>query len=129
MRNFLRKILIGGSIFSLGLALAGGVTGLISAPVAADTYQGNIIDAETDDGDGIYFILDVIVNILVYGVGVAGIIGLVICGIQYMTSQGDVAKMKQVKIRIVEIVIGLVLYAFLYALLNWLIPGGLTTIF
>ena len=128
MRNFLRKILIGGSIFSLGLALAGGVTGLISAPVVAD-YQGNIIDAETDDGDGIYFILDVIVNILVYGVGVAGIIGLVICGIQYMTSQGDVAKMKQAKIRIVEIVIGLVLYAFLYALLNWLIPGGLTTIF
>lgn len=130
--QFWRKLLAGSGVLALGLALAGGALGVSTAPVAAETYQGNIIqDYDTDDteGQGVFLILNIILTVLTFGVATAGVLGLVICGIQYMTSQGDTAKMKTAKTRIIEIVIGLVAYALLYVVLNWLIPGGIGSIF
>lgn len=130
--QFWRKLLAGSGVLALSLALAGGALGVSTAPVAAETYQGNIIqDYDTDDteGQGVFLILNIILTVLTFGVATAGVLGLVICGIQYMTSQGDTAKMKTAKTRIIEIVIGLVAYALLYVVLNWLIPGGIGSIF
>ena len=114
------------------LSLLGGVLGFTAAPVAADLYDGNIITGyDTDDssGDGIYLILNIILTVLTFGVATAGILGLVITGVMYMTSQGDPERMRTAKLRIVEIVLGLIAYALIYAGLNWIIPSGLTTIF
>ena len=73
----------------------------------------------------IWGILALVIQILTYGIAAAGILGLVISGIQYMTASGDAAKMTKAKNRIVQVVIGLVAYGLMWALLNWLIPGGL----
>ena len=133
MRTILNKLLLGGSCLAVVLSLLGGVLGLTAAPVAAADYQGNIItdynSSTDDDGQGIYLILNIILTVLTFGVATAGILGLVITGVMYMTSQGDTAKMATAKKRIAEIVLGLVAYALIYVVLNWLIPGGLTTIF
>jgi hypothetical protein len=80
---------------------------------------------EKSNGQGIYQILAMVVTILTYGVGTLGVVGLVITGIQYMTSSGDVSRQTKAKKRIIEIVIGLVAYALAWSLLNWLLPGGL----
>lgn len=146
IRKFLRQFLLLGGVATMSLALAGGVAvSPLSTPVFADEetegdsssttskYEGNIItdyDPSADtDGQGIFLILNIILTVLTFAVATAGVIGLVISGIMYMTSQGDPGRMKVAKTRIIEIVIGLIAYALLYVALNWLIPGGIGTIF
>lgn len=71
-------------------------------------------------------ILKLVLNILVYGLGAAAVLGVIIAGIQYMTARDDVAQVAKAKKRLIEIVIGLVAWALMFTVLNWLIPGGLT---
>lgn len=71
-------------------------------------------------------ILKLLLNILVYGMGAAAVFGVVIVGIQYMTARDDVAQVAKAKKRLIEIVIGLVAWALMYMVLNWLVPGGIT---
>lgn len=90
-----------------------------------------IVAAEVDTsilpGDmDINGILRLVLNILVYGLGAAAVLGVIIAGIQYMTARDDVAQVAKAKKRLIEIVIGLVAWALMFTVLNWLIPGGLT---
>lgn len=80
---------------------------------------------DAKDGDGISYILNVALTILTFGVGTAGTIGIVISGIQYMTARDNEQQMAAAKKRIIDIVIGLVVYAVAWAALSWLIPGGI----
>ncbi len=74
------------------------------------------------DIDGI---LKLILNILVYGIGVAAVVGVVVAGIMYLTARDSEAQVAAAKKRLYEVVIGLVLWVAMWSLLNWLIPGGL----
>ncbi len=65
------------------------------------------------------------INFLAAFVGVAVTISIVIGGIQYGSSGGDPQAVTAAKNRIRNSVIALVTFVFLYALLNFLIPGGL----
>ena len=76
--------------------------------------------------NGIDGLLKLILNILVYGLGAAAILGVIIVGIQYMTSRDNEQQATQAKKRLYEIIIGLVAWAAMFAVLNWLIPGGLS---
>lgn len=71
-------------------------------------------------------ILKLVLNILVYGLGAAAVLGVIIAGIQYMTARDDVAQVAKAKKRLIEIVIGLVAWALMFTVLNWLIPGGIS---
>ncbi len=66
-----------------------------------------------------------LINFLAALVGVAVTISLVIGGIQYGSSAGDPQKVTAAKNRIRNAIIALVTFIFLYALLNFLVPGGL----
>ena len=75
------------------------------------------------DGQGrIECLIDIVVNVFTAGIGILGVTGIIIVGIQYLTAGGDEAKMTKAKRRMYEIVIGLVLYMLGYALLKWLLP-------
>lgn len=58
-------------------------------------------------------------------VGVAVAIGIIVGGIQYSSSAGDPQKAAAAKGHIQNALIALVIFFVLYALLSWLIPGGL----
>ena len=74
-----------------------------------------------DDGEkGVENVLNLILDILTYGVSIAAIIGISISGITYLTAKGNEQQTIKAKRRIYEIVIGLVVYAALYALLKFL---------
>ena len=94
------------------------------------TYDGSVStiffgDIQDDgEGCGVYMILNLILDILTYGIGIAAIIGISISGIMYLTSKGNEANTTKAKRRIYEIVIGLAAYAVLYVALNFLLPGG-----
>lgn len=93
----------------------------------AETVDTNIIGGggvEVSDGQGIYAILRLIVTILTYGLGVAATIGVVIAGVMYLTAKDSPDKVAAAKKRLIEVVLGLVAWAMMAAVLNWLIPGG-----
>ncbi|MBR3256874.1 hypothetical protein IKG02_01115 [Candidatus Saccharibacteria bacterium] len=94
---------------------AGVETSLINCDVAEDDKEGG----------GIFYILSIVLNILTFGVGAAGVLGIVISGVQYMSASGNEVQMTKAKNRIVQVVIGLVAYGLFWAVLEWLIPGGI----
>ena len=57
--------------------------------------------------------------------GIAGTLGIVIAGITYMTAKDDVAQLTKAKNRLIQIIIGLAIYAVMWAFLQWLLPGGI----
>lgn len=65
------------------------------------------------------------INFLAALVGVAVVISIVVGGIQYSSSGGDPSKISAAKKRIFNAIIALITFLFLYAMLNFLIPGGL----
>ncbi len=74
-------------------------------------------------GSGIVHILNLIVDIMTIGVGILGVVGISVVGIQYLTSGDSEEKTRKAKRRLFEIIIGLVAYALIYALLKWLLPN------
>ena len=59
------------------------------------------------------------------GIGILGVIGITIVGIQYLTAGGSEEKTRKAKRRMFEIVIGIVAYVLLYWFLKWLLPVGI----
>jgi hypothetical protein len=98
-----------------------------NCPVASTSdpalNSGNCSDVNKCDLINKY--LNPFVNFLAALVGVAVVASIIIGGIQYGSSAGDPSKVTAAKNRIRNAIIALVTFLFLYALLNFLIPGGL----
>jgi hypothetical protein len=58
-------------------------------------------------------------------VGIVAVISIIFAGIQYASSADDPGTVTKAKQRIFNTVIGLVAYIFLFAFLEYLIPGGI----
>ena len=78
-----------------------------------------------DDGSGKAMVdtLVLVVDIFSAVVGVLAVGGIIFIGIRYLTSGGDVAKATKARKRLVELVIGIVIYAVMYTVLKFLIPS------
>jgi hypothetical protein len=75
------------------------------------------------DKDGIFEILDLVVTILTYGVGVLAIGAVVFAGIKYASAGGSEERVRSAKKMIFDTVIGLLCYAVLWTALKWLVLG------
>lgn len=75
-----------------------------------------------DNGDSIFHVLHIIIDIMTVGVGILAVVGISIVGIQYLTAGGNEEQTRKAKRRIFEIVIGLIVYVVFFALLSWLLP-------
>ena len=73
----------------------------------------------------IYDFIFAMIRFLTFGVGVVITIAIIMSGIQYTTSEGNPEKTMAAKNHIQNAIIGLMMYIFAFALLNYLIPGGL----
>lgn len=141
----MKKIML--SIFNIILAIGCVTTPLITAtPVFAgtactctikkadgstETKSGETMDAailnnvcECGGGESISHVLNLVVDIMSVLIGILGVIGITITGIQYLTAGGSEEKTRKAKRRLFEIVIGLAVYAVMYALLSWLLPNN-----
>ncbi len=103
----------------------------ITIPVFADDPNPNCVKTsiigggevcDSGNGDSVIQILNLIVDIMTVGIGILGVIGITIVGIQYLTAGGSEEKTRKAKRRMFEIVIGLVAYVILYAVVKWLMP-------
>ena len=57
--------------------------------------------------------------------GVAVVISLIVAGIQYSSASGDPSKIAAAKSRIGKSIVALLFFIFLYAFLNYIVPGGI----
>ena len=84
---------------------------------------GDGCSCDSGNGDSIMHILGLVVDIMTIGIGILGVIGITIVGIQYLTSGSSEDKTRKAKRRMFEIILGLAAYVVIYAFLKWLLPG------
>lgn len=87
--------------------------------------ETSIINCSETDGEGsINHVLVLVLDILSMGIGITGVVGILIVGVQLLTSSDDVTKATKTKHRLLAIVVGLACYSVLWLGLRWLLPGG-----
>ena len=82
-------------------------------------------DCIENSKEAIFEILGMILNIFTFGVGIAATGGFIFCGYQYITSKNEPAVIVKIKTRMLNIVIGLIIYFMFWGLIGLLLPGGL----
>lgn len=101
-------------------------------PVAGDDCGGVetafIKCSATNSGDtednGIWALLLIALNIMTAGVGILAVGGIVYGSILYTTAEDKADQVKKATDIITNVVIGLVLFALMWAGLNFIVPGG-----
>lgn len=129
------------TLLSLGVLVGGGL--LVAQPVSAtpsdpdklncSVLPQDICDAANDPGKntikttGTWMLLRFALKILTALVGVVAVGALGWAGFLYATASNNANQVTKAKEMIRDVVIGLVAYAFMYVLLQFLIPGGVFT--
>ena len=85
--------------------------------------KGEKCSCDNGKGSEVVRILNLVVSIMTIGIGILGVIGITVVGIQYLTAGGNEERTRKAKRRLFEIVIGIMAYVLIYALLNFLVPG------
>ena len=104
-------------------------TSSTATPVQS-TYDGTVKTSffgtvkEDGSGCGVFTIINFVINVLTIGIVIIAVISIALAGITYLTAKDNIGQTVQAKRRISEIVIGLIAYAVLYSVLNFLLPGG-----
>lgn len=85
----------------------------------------NIIEC---DGEGVEAIGNVLANVLFILTMLVGIVatgGIVYAAVLYASAQDNSGQISQAKTIIRDVAIGLFIYGFMIAIVNWLVPGGI----
>jgi hypothetical protein len=131
------KRLVIGALLIVGLSLATVASPAITSATCKDATHccGDVDtaiihcdqtggkDAAVED-TGVWGILLLAINILTAGVGIAAIGGIVYGAILYTSAGGSPEQVKKAIGIITNVVIGVVAYALMFSVLNFLIPGG-----
>lgn len=107
------------SIFSFAVSFAPSVYAADCADSTKTSFNWGNSCAKTEH------LLGTIFKLLAGIVGVAVVGGIAWGGMLYTTSNGNSAKAQQGITTIVNAIIGLFLFIFLFALTNFLVPGGI----
>ena len=112
-----------------GLIIAGLL--LPTQPVAAlecSTLPDSICDSASKTGkledSSIWLLLIFALNIMTAGVGIVSVGAIAYAGFLYATAQGSSEQTKKALDMIRNTAIGLLLFAVMFALVNFLVPGG-----
>jgi len=108
---------------------AAALTTVVVAPATvfaqSDTIQTGIDAAApgTQDNVDIQGIISNVIDILLWAVGIASVIMLIIGGIRYVVSAGDQNAVQGAKNTILYAIVGLVVAFLAYALVNFVLDG------
>ena len=104
----------------------------VSAVESCGGVPTSIIHCDEKGGDnakvedtGVWGILKMVINIMTTGVGILAVGGIVYGSILYTSAGGSSDQTKKAIGIITNVVIGLIAYALMYAITNFLVPGGL----
>lgn len=95
--------------------------GVPTSIIGCDQPGGD--DADVKD-TGLWGILIMTINILLAGVGVLALAGIIYGAMLYISAGGNAEQVKKAMGIFTNVVIGVVAFAGMWLLLNFLIPGG-----
>ncbi len=87
--------------------------------------KGGTGNADKVEDSGLWQILTGVLNIMIAGVGVLAVAGIVYGAILYASAGDNQSQVEQAMTIFRNVVIGLVAFALMYSLLQFLIPGGI----
>jgi hypothetical protein len=87
--------------------------------------QGEHCSDGSDNCDLVKLYVNPLIRVLTITVGLVIVASLIMGGIQYTTSSGDPQKTGAAKSRIQNTLLAFFAYAFMFAFLNFLVPGGI----
>ncbi len=110
----------------LGLLLALLMALMVTHTSFADCGQAKttVINCSAGTDNAIWSLLIIVLNILTGGVGIAAVGGIVYASILYASAADNASQVTKAKDMIRDIVIGIIAYALMYSLLQYLVPGG-----
>ncbi len=127
----MKKLIL--SMFAVALTVfgLGGVAMMspVYADGGADQFLGDITPegtlGGTDAEKGLMKVVKNIINVVIGIVGVVAVVMMIVGGINFITSQGDTAKVTKARNTILYGVVGLVVALLAFAIVNFVI-GNLT---
>ncbi len=132
IKQTIRNLVLGGLLI-FGIALAAAPIAVQAASCGVDgngkaiktsLLNCNATGEEGVKGTGLWAILLIAVNILTAGVGVLALAGIVYGAILYTSAGGNAEQVKKAMGVFTNVVIGVVAFGAMFALLNFLVPGG-----
>lgn len=125
-------LLILSSIFLLSLVSVAFIGTFVNAQNSCGGIETSIISCDNDGGStanvkdsAVWQILRVAINILTGGIMIAALGGLIYASVLYTSSGANPETRKKSISIMTNIVIGIVTYALMWALLNFILPGGI----
>ena len=131
--NFKKLLLCSVAICGVGMSVSGAhptavrATSMEVSPnlIIAKADKGTNPDKTLGDSKSVFDWLQRAVNILSGITGLVILISLIVAGIQYTTARDNASQAAAARDRIRDLALIVIpLYVFGYALLQWLIPGG-----
>ena len=121
MNRAKRIVLLIVAVFTLGVAGSGL---MVSSAYAGPAMQDSPCKAGDACESFIEHYINPFITLLTVVIGVVAAISLVVAGIQYSSAGSDPGKVQKAKDRIGQTLLGIMAYIFLFALLNYFVPGG-----
>lgn len=125
IKQTMRNLVVGGLLLIPVIAV------LPVTPALADCggVETSIINCDQTGGDnvedtGLWGILLLVINVLTAGVGVLALGGIIYGAVLYTSAGGNPEQVKKARTIFTNVVIGVVAFGGMYALLNFLVPGG-----
>lgn len=81
-------------------------------------------NAKKIENTGLWNLLLVIINIMTAGVGVLALAGIIYGAVLYTSAGGNPEQVKKARGIFLNVAIGVIAFGAMYALLNFLVPGG-----
>lgn len=116
------------TLFIATLAIVLGVSGSLLASDTAlavnvfDQCAGNADSAVCkSQGDSATSMVQIVINLLLYVLGIIAVIMIVVGGIRYTTSNGNASQIKEAKDTILYSVVGLIVAMLSFAIVNFVL--------
>ena len=77
-----------------------------------------------DNGQALIALFKFAINLLAAGVVIAGAVGIVVCAVMWLTARDNEAQVARAKKRLVEVVIGMIIFIMIDAIINLLLGGA-----
>ena len=110
--------------FGLVAAMASPTQALECSVLPSDLCSSAETTPSTAQDSVVWDLLTLILNILTAGAAIAAVGGIVYGAVLYTSAGGSQEQVKKARGIFVNVAIGVVAFASMYALLQWLIPGG-----
>ena len=94
-------------------------------PKECATYLKWLCEKADEQGDKtVADMIRLVVNVMVAGIVVLGVIGILICGYIILTARDNQAQVSVALRRLINVIIGIVVFVLMAVLINLLLPGG-----